>query len=143
MRRVRRKLQNSLFVNLSLAKQKECESQTASALAEPPGVHGMNAITGLEELDRKGHEEVVEEQIYREFQHGLVRRVVNGKHIRKRVAQTPHHSAQAHDYQGAIDEGRKQDFAKLGSEIPVQHISNGVELGVVRVSYKVYMALLA
>lgn len=65
-------MQNTFFVDPPLAKEKVRQPQSPCTSAEPPRVHGMQRIAGLEELDSKWHEEVVEEQVDWEFQYRLV-----------------------------------------------------------------------
>jgi hypothetical protein len=42
-------------------------------LAEPPAVHGIEPIRGLEKFDCQRHQKIIEEEINRKLQYWLVR----------------------------------------------------------------------
>ncbi|SPQ23093.1 cbde155e-907c-433b-bf6b-35807606f4f5 [Thermothielavioides terrestris] len=135
--RVGRQHEAALLVDAALAEEEPGEAQRAGAAAEPPGVHGVQAVGRAEEADGQRHQEVVEEQVEGELEHRLVGRVADRQHARQGEREAPDDAAQAHHDERAVDQGREQDLTQLRRHVALEHVAHRVELRVVWVADEV------
>jgi hypothetical protein len=112
-------MEASLFVNPSLAKQEESESQAARTCPEPPCIHGVEPIARLEEVNCKRHEEVVEEEIDWKLEDRFIGGVVNREDIRHGVGETPYNASQTNDNKCAIHKCREENLSQLCHQVPL------------------------
>ena len=127
---------STFLIFLFDAEQEVSEAQCPSALDEPPAEHFSETFAGLEDFERQRHEEIVEKEVHREFQHRLIRRPSDGEKPAGDVTNRPDHN-QASEDQTAAYNSAKGNLPELSGDIAFQDITDRMDCRIVGISDEV------
>lgn len=127
----------ALFFQVSLREKEIAETQEMGALVEPPIIQIVQSVGRLEGPDCQWQDEIVEQEIDREFKHRSTRRPIEGKNAVGSKMQAPYNPAEKDDHQSTVNQGTKPDLAELSSNAALEDIANGMECWIIRITNEI------